>query len=568
MGEVLRARDKVLGRTVALKILPVELARRPGLIEMFRAEAQAAALISHPGVVQVYDWGEEEETYYMVMEYVRGRNLRQVLASNGPLAPRQACEVMSQVLAALAAAHEQGLVHRDVKPENIMVSTKGVIKVADFGIARAAQAAGLTSGMVGTVAYVAPEQAKGGEIDGRTDIYSAGCVLYELLTGSLPFEGDAASILNQHLTQTVPPPSIQAPNARALDMVVDKATKRNRLDRYESVSRMRLDVLQAMATMPDAPALESLTREVTSEEAVESLKTSIVVRKRQRRRISWVTAAVLLVAMGAAGFFFRPTAVPELVGLKQETAAGRLSNVGLKPKYRRVFADAAAGVVFQSDPRPGRTVLRTSSVELSISKGPQLVDAPAVAGKPIDEAKRSIAASGLLLGRVEPRNDKQAQGTVLDQSPKPGRARKSDPMNLVVSAGPAIVDVPDVGGAPFSAAVTQLAGIGFDTTRIDAFGDAASGTVIGQSPRPGEKLEQGKVVQLTVSKGTQPFVLPDLKGKACADAKAQLGALGMSASVRSAGGQQATCAANKVLEQEPLPGSSGHKGQAATLYVT
>jgi len=477
---------------------------------------------------------------------------------------------MSQVLAALAAAHEQGLVHRDIKPENIMVSTKGVVKVADFGIARAAQAAGLTSGMVGTVAYVAPEQAKGGEIDGRTDIYSAGCVLYELLTGSLPFEGDAASILNQHLTQTVPPPSIQAPHAHALDKVVDKATKRHRLDRYESVSRMRSDVVKAIATMPDAPALDTLTREVTSEEATDSLKTSVVMRKRQRRRISRigrVTTAVLIVAMGAAGFFFRPTAVPELVGIKQQTAAGLLSNVGLKPRYRRVFADAASGTVFQSDPRPGRTVLRTSSVELSVSKGPQLVDAPALVGKPIDEAKRIIAASGLLLGRVEPRNDKQAQGSVLDQNPKPGQVRKSDPMNLVVSAGPAILDVPDVGGASFSAAVAQLAGMGFDTTRIDAFGDAAPGTVIGQSPKPGEKLEQGKVIQLSVSKGTQPFVLPNLKGKACADAKAQLAALGMSASVRSAGGQQASCAANKVLEQEPLPGSSGHKGQDATLYV-
>ncbi|MEO7803471.1 MAG: protein kinase, partial [Actinomycetota bacterium] len=199
MGEVFRARDAVLGRTVALKILPRSVASSLVSVERFRREAQAAARISHANVVAVHDWGETEGTYYMVMEYLRGRNLRELLADHGTLETRQACQVIDQVLSALSSAHAEGLVHRDIKPENILISTEGIVKVTDFGIAHVREGTSSTGGILGTVAYIAPEQARGDGVDARADIYASGCVMYELLTGAPVFEGDAARVLYQHL---------------------------------------------------------------------------------------------------------------------------------------------------------------------------------------------------------------------------------------------------------------------------------------------------------------------------------------------------------------------------------
>src|SRR5258708_7551828 len=194
MGEVFRARDQVLGRTVAVKVLPEELAARQGFVERFRAEAQAAARLSHPNAVQVYDWGSSDGSYFMVMEYVRGRTLREVLAARGRVEPAQAAALMGQLLAALEAAHDSGLVHRDVKPENVLLTATGDVKVADFGISRMAEGAATSSDMVGTASYAAPEQIRGEAVDGRADLYAAGGGLYELLGGAPPFEGNAAPV--------------------------------------------------------------------------------------------------------------------------------------------------------------------------------------------------------------------------------------------------------------------------------------------------------------------------------------------------------------------------------------
>jgi len=567
MGEVLRARDRTLGRIVALKVLPVGMHLQPGVVERFRAEAQATARVSHPNVVQVHDWGEEDDAYYMVMEYVRGRTLRQILAS-GALEPAQACDAMAQVLAGLAAAHEKGLVHRDIKPENILVGVDGTVKVTDFGIARLAEAAGLTGSMMGTVAYAAPEQAKGAEIDGRTDLYSAGCVLFELLTGAMPYEGDAVSILHQHLSSRVPAPSLQEPGAAVLDPVVVRATAPEARDRYTSASQMRQELLKAGASLPAAPPLADLTNEVTGEESSESMATAMVGPKKKSPVLRRALIALFVAVLGAAGFYFRPAFVPDVTGLQQNVATKDLVKTRLTPVISKNFSDAPIGTVIKTVPGQGGFLLKDGKVKVVVSAGPELTDAPLVTGLDVNDAKIRLRSSGLLVGKVEERHDRQAAGIVLDQAPKPGRVRRSDPVNLVVSSGPEILALPDTSGKKYDEASATLTTLGFTVSRQDAFGETPAGQVISQTPPAGEKAMQGTDVHLVVSKGAQPVAMPDLKGKPCSEAQGALAAAGLTIKVTSSSGAGAACGANKVLAQDPLPSTQVRKGREATLYVS
>ncbi len=517
MGEVFRARDSVLGRTVALKMLPFELAVQAGFIERFRAEAQAAARISHPGVVQVHDWGQEDDTYYMVMEYVRGKNLRHILSVVGKLQPRQSAQVAGQVLGALSAAHERGLVHRDIKPENIIVGTDGRVKVTDFGIARAFENASMTGGLLGTVAYVAPEQARGEPVDPRADIYSTGCLLFELLTGSLPFEGDAAKVLQDHLNGRVPAPSTRDPAiGPGLDRVVRRATEPNPADRYQSAQEMRSDLAMAMRSLPDAPPLAELTSEFTSEVMPESVDTVVpgVRPKKKRRWWRWVLAALLVVGLTAAVWAFSPIKVPKVVGMRSQNAVATLRDKGLSVEQSRAFSDEIEDTVISTNPAPGRRVRRGGTVRITVSAGPQLTDAPSVIGLQFPGASKLIVDSGLVVGKVDRRHDLQAKDKVLDQDPKPGRLRKGDPINLIISDGPAILEIPELRNRSASQAEALLNQAGFRSAREAVFNPGAEGTVVDQTPKAGEKLPQGTLVKMIVSRGPQPFAMPNVKGGA------------------------------------------------------
>lgn len=576
MGDVFRARDSVLGRTVALKMLPFDLAIQPGFIERFKAEAQAVAKISHPNVVQVHDWGQEDDTYYMVMEYVRGKNLRQVLGDNRVLAPRQAAQVVGQVLGALAAAHDKGVVHRDVKPENVLLATDGRAKVTDFGIARAMENASLTNGMMGTVAYVAPEQARGEKVDPRTDLYSVGCMLFELLTGSLPFEGDAAKVLQDHLNSRVPAPSSLRPELpETLDRVVVKATAPDAGQRYGSANEMRKDLASAMAQLPQAPPLTDLTGELTSEASADLLDTvvrqDLPGRRPRRRRRGWLLGSLLvLVAAAAAGaYYVGPTQVPDVIGLSQELAGERMAEAGLVASFAEAFSDeVAAGDILSSDPGAGAWTRRDGVVAVSVSAGPKVSDVPDVVGMPLEQAEQAIRANDLTLAPVERRNSLAPLDQVLAQDPEPRQVKSGELVSLVVSDGPAILALPDLAGNPAAEAQAALQEQGFGAVIAEVFHGAAPGTVVGQSPPPGEPHQQGTEVTLQVSKGPQPFAVPDVKGKSCADASSQLEGLGMSVKSQTTGGAAADCGGNRVLEQEPLPQSERKPGAEATLYVS
>ncbi len=570
MGEVYRAQDSVLNRTVALKVLPVELARQPGFITRFRREAQSVARVNHPNVVQVYDWGESEDTYYMVMEYVRGKNLRQILAENGSLAPRQACEVISQVLGALAAAHDQGLVHRDVKPENVLVSTDGAVKVTDFGIARAAEGTAFTSSMLGTVAYAAPEQARGEAVGPRTDLYSVGCLFYELLTGSMPFEGDAARILHLHLTERVPVPSAAAPQAGTdADYIVSTATNPDPERRYSSALEMRIEVIAALSLLPPAASLAELTHEITSPVPADAIDTLVPVSepRKKRRWLKMAAALVLLLSIAGAVFALSPVKVPRVAGLTQVAAKRQIEDAGLRANSKREFSDKLPDTVLRTIPPAGTRVKRGGGVIVVLSKGPELTDVPNLVGLQVEEAKLLIGSSGLTVGAIELRNSRDPVGAVLEQDPKPGRRRKGDPVNLVVSSGPRVFGVPDTFGKTQAEAEALINGAGFVVKVETVFSDATEGTVYDQTPKAGTQAEEGSAVKIFVSKGPEPFDVPNVIGKKCAEAKSQLEGRGLVVVVKDVDGNPISCSTNTVLDQAPRSPTKVRKGQEVILYV-
>ncbi|HEY8199717.1 MAG TPA: PASTA domain-containing protein, partial [Actinomycetota bacterium] len=570
MGEVLRARDTVLGRIVAVKVLPPSLAARPGFVERFRAEAQAAASLSHPNVVQVHDWGDTGSVSYMVMEHVRGRNLREILASYGRLEPRQACEVVVQALRALGAAHERGLVHRDVKPENVLVTLDGVVKVADFGLARAAPETATTGGLVGTVAYVAPEQVQGGVVDGRTDLYATGCVLYELLTGSQPFEGDPAHVLNEHLHGRVPAPSSEQPEVgEELDRIVARATATAPADRYGSAGQMVADLEKALAALPAAPPVSELTQELTSEVTPEMHETMVPV-KRRRRIGRFLLALLVVAALGGLGFLFRPVRVPAVLDMEGGTARHRLILAGLNVELRQVPSNDPRGAVVDITPEAGTVVRHGRKVLVDVSRGPP---APAVVpllkGLPYDTAIETIRGAGLVLGNVDRRHAPQPEGTVIDQSLPPGdKQAKGTTVALAVSTGPEYVALPDWRGRPLAAVQQALRGLGLTAAPVtEVWNDAAAGTVLTQDPVGVPQIAKGSQLTFTVSKGPEPFQIADYKGQTCVAAKADLESKGIAVTVSDTSNSNAACGPNKVIDQSPPPTALIKKGATVTLYI-
>ena len=560
MGEVFRARDAVLGRVVAVKVLPAALAAKPGFVERFRAEAQAAASLSHPNVVQVHDWGDTGSMSYMVMEYVRGRNLREILASSGHLAPRQACEVVIQALRALGAAHERGLVHRDIKPENLLVTLDGIVKVADFGLARAAEGAATTGGLVGTVAYVAPEQVRGGAVDARTDLYAMGCVLYELLTGSQPFEGDPARVLHAHLNEDVPAPSRQQPVVTGeLDLVVAKATASQPRDRYPSAGQMLADLERALATVPHAPPISELTQELTSEVVSESQETMVPGRRRKRRVWRVLLTLLVIAGLGVLGYLFRPVRVPDVVRDPYAQAKRTLNLAGLEVELRPRDSDIPRDEVVEVHPEEGRLVRHGRKVLVFVSRGPpEPSRVPGVVGLTEQEAQAALRTSGLQMVVVERKSDRAEAGRVIFQKEQPDQPlAQGAPVSVVVSTGPEFVELANWTGRPLGEAQQALAVAGLTAVPSEVFHDTPTGTILSQDPVV-PKIEKGSPVALTVSKGPEPFPIADYKGTACATAKADLEAKGLVVT--------ATCGSNKVIDQDPPPGASVKKGQKVLLY--
>ncbi|HET7482898.1 MAG TPA: Stk1 family PASTA domain-containing Ser/Thr kinase [Actinomycetota bacterium] len=584
MGEVYRGHDLLLDRSVAVKVLQPSLATDPDLVARFRAEARAAARLSHPNIVAVHDWGaEDDHTYYMVMEYVSGSDLRDLLVSRGSLDPAHAAGIMASVCEALSVAHAHGLIHRDVKPENILLARDGTVKVADFGIAAMVDADRTMPGgtIHGTLRYVAPEQARGEDAGPQADIWAAGAVLAELVTGSPPGRGSGADVLRHRANEQVEAPSKMDPSIpRAIDDIVATACALDPADRYQNAAEMARDLRSLTDTDVEAgPGVEMLLDHVTGEIRLPDMEPTTFVsnrslkragRRAPRARFVAIAILVLLVAAGAAKgatwlFGARDVAVPSLRGLAKGAATRRADDRGLDITVvdRERSPTVPKGHVISQSPKSGQ-IQEGSKIEVVLSSGYPLFEIPDVTGLTKDLAAIRLHIRKFEIGDVTYEYSMKPEGTVISQSPADGKREWFTKVGLVVSKGPEPVAVPDVVGKSRGAALDALRSEGFVPVPVDAYSDdVPEGKVVSTDPATGEVIGRGSEIRVYISVGPRfaEVTMPDVRGMGVDEAKAKLTALGLRVHVVQ------SCPGSIVVETQPIAGTKLHEHDTVALFV-
>ncbi|MCP9984087.1 Stk1 family PASTA domain-containing Ser/Thr kinase [Actinomadura madurae] len=605
MATVYVARDIRLDRVVAIKVMHAGLASDEDFVARFIGEAKAAAALSHPNVVAVYDQRTDGEHTFLVMEYVPGHTLRDALNSLGRLGPRAALEIMMPVLAALGAAHRAGLVHRDVKPENVLITEDGQVKVADFGLARAETASKMTkTGMIiGTVGYLAPEQVLAGNADVRSDVYAAGIMLFELITGHLPHQGDTPlAVAYKHVNETVPPPSSVVPALPPqVDALVTDATSHDPARRPHDANQYHAEVAEVFGGLPRDfdRRVEEASRNPTSVfEAPPQGRTAVLDattlpaetprRTRTDRAIGALTGRYVLVAIGTLAAVILGWAVwyqtsgqyehvpSSIIGMKLADARDQLESSGLEVRTAKAVYDDRVhkGGVAKSDPPAGARIAKGEPVTLTPSKGITPIEVPDVRGKTLPEATQALEDKGFKVGRTSNSPSQTvAKDRVIGTDPDAGEKRSpDDPVAVVVSSG---MSMPDLVGENGDAAANQLRSMGLDVTVKKRQVDGKEpNTVIEQAPAEGTGVSRGDDVTIVVNKrdcivDAGPFQfgcddgeekkvpVPDMTGRSVDDARRALEDSGFRVNVTGFGG-------DRVRFQSP---NSGEAPRGSTVTI-
>jgi len=537
MAEVHEGRDLRLGRRVAIKILRPDLAKDPTFQARFRREAQSAASLNHPNIVAVYDTGQDTLSPegdngepavvvpYIVMEFVDGMTLRQIVASGRRLLPERALEITAGILSALDYAHRHGIVHRDIKPANVMLTRTGDVKVMDFGIARAINDVSSTmtsaSAVMGTAQYLSPEQARGEVVDARSDLYSTGVVLFELLTGKAPFTGDSAvAIAYQHVSEMPAIPSTIDPGVSPeIDAVVMRALAKRADDRYQSASDFRADVERAIAGSPVTAAVPTIVADQTammtpldaSGISSENRQVAGSGRKGRSSAVFWVLSLIAITAaiIGAVviGRFLvgsdggNVVTVPSLDGLTIEQAAETLAEYELRIGAQTPeISERPEGTIIAQQPAAGEGIEQGQAVNVTVSTGREQSTVPQLVGlTTLDDVRIALSDFGLVLGAITESDSNQPSGYVLEQNPGEGtQVAAGSSVDIVVSSG--LVEVPDVTGLTEAQARSDLAQAGFEVQVVPQESSISSpGQVLAQSPQPGTQLARGSLVTITVA---------------------------------------------------------------------
>ncbi len=631
MATVYLALDERLDREVALKVMRQHLVHDDSFVTRFRREARSAASLSHPNVVAVFDQGTDGDHIFLAMEFVPGKTLRDVLRDEGPLSPRATLDIMEPVLLALAEAHGKGLIHRDVKPENVIISDSGAVKVADFGLARAVTSQTVTSSsgmLLGTVAYLSPEQVERGVADPRSDVYAAGLVLFEMLTGGKAFTGETPiHVAYQHVHGGVPAPSTRVSSVPPeLDELVAEATARDPDERPEdaaeflallrrvrsTLSPAALDARPsgaaavaaaasptttaalprragvaagasatraarggpgAVATRADARAARTAGQERTTAISISPPLEGVVVDDGERRSRRWwpaVVASALVAALTAWFFILGPgsiVTVPAVDGRPQGQAVSALDAASLDAKVVEAFSeDVPPDEVISAVPGQGAEVRKGTDVTLTVSKGPERYEVPAVVGMSRAEAERQIEGVNLTVGKVGSAfSEKVPEGQVVSAKPGPGASLKpGTAVALTVSKGREPISVPDFTGKPVKEATKELGDLGLkvDAKTQENSDTVPKGSIISQDPRGGT-LYRADTVTLVVSKGPVMVEVPGVVGQQTQQARQALEAAGFQVTVRRAlGGYFGT-----VRLQDPEGGSKAPKGSMVTITI-
>ena len=590
MSEVHHGRDVRLGREVAVKVLRADLARDPQFQERFRREAQNAAALNHPAIVAVYDTGETRTENgslpYIVMEYVEGRTLRDIVKTEGPLPGQRAMEIMADVSAALDFSHRHGIVHRDVKPANVMITRTGAVKVMDFGIARAVAdgqvAVTQTAAVIGTAQYLSPEQARGEAVDARSDVYASGCVLFELLTGEPPFTGDSpVAVAYQHVREDPKSPSSLNPRVtQQLDAIVLKAMAKGPANRYQSAAEMRTDLVRVLSGQrPAAPMVmtdedrttmmtagrpaaptgrhrpDSLSNEYDDYDDYDEEED-----RRQRRKRGWLIAGALALVLVLAGVAFwllstgdkkeaggDQVAVPSIKGQSQQAAREALqakgfTNIAFTDVVCEAQADGQVGPcgpdsidkVVGVDPAEGTQIGKAQQITVQIGRSPGKVTVPAsVLGMDVTQATKTLTEAKLKVATGDPEqidtDDPALVGKVAKTDPPGGTPVAPNTEVKLFIGKSSMVQLDNYVGQDYEAAAQNLEQAKLKATKKEAPSDRPKGEVIAQAPAAGQKVKAGSVITLTVSNGEAPsdtFKMIDLTGKTKDEAESALKARG------------------------------------------
>ncbi|MGW4492496.1 Stk1 family PASTA domain-containing Ser/Thr kinase [Streptomyces sp. NPDC004376] len=622
MAEVYLAHDTRLGRTVAVKTLRADLARDPSFQARFRREAQSAASLNHPAIVAVYDTGEDYidgvSIPYIVMEYVDGSTLRELLHSGRKLLPERSMEMTIGILQGLEYAHRNGIVHRDIKPANVMLTRNGQVKVMDFGIARAMGDAGMTmtqtAAVIGTAQYLSPEQAKGEQVDARSDLYSTGCLLYELLTVRPPFVGDSpVAVAYQHVREEPQPPSVFDPEITPeMDAIVLKALVKDPNYRYQSADEMRQDIeacldgqpVAATAAMgavgyggyPDSQATTAMRAEPAGATTMlppmspddGSYGYDDRPDRRRQPKKSNNTSTILLVVAGVLvlvgailiGMYAfggdpadKPFGAPNLVGVKYATdAKQQADNVGLKvTAERKPCEDQPKGNVCSQSPKAGAKVKKGDTLDLVVSTGAPKVTVPSVIGLSFDDARQKLEGDDYKFTvKKETRVSSETPDQVLDQDPVDSkRVQKGSTITLIVAKAAEKVTVPDVTGKSCDDAKKTLRDAGLapndNCTETPVTDPNQNGKVTTTNPPANQQVNKNTPVAITIGKAQddqQQFQLPDLRGHQLKEARETLQGLGLNVATPNSGEDDAT-----VFGSNPAPGATVKKGDTITLQA-
>lgn len=593
MAQVYLARDKVLDRPVAVKELVPEFATDPSFVERFRREAQAAAGLTHANVVSVYDWGSQDGTYFIVMEYVDGPSLSQVIRSEGALHPRRAAEIAGQVADGLGFAHDRGVVHRDIKPGNVLLTKSGQAKVTDFGIARALSSPdeSLTQAgsVMGTATYFSPEQAQGLSVDPRSDLYSLGVVLYEMVTGKPPFSGETPlAISYRHVQDTPEPPSTRmAGIPRGLEAIIMKLLSKKPDDRYDSAYDLQADLGRFLAgeiTLAerqqgaDEPPATTIQPATTFIPSVQPDEPDDIEAPRSRAGLYiGILIAALLVLGGVFAFLLlgsdstEMVMVPSVVGLEQEEAEKILTDLDFEVDVTERPSDTIeTGRVLSQDPEKDTQAPKGSTVKIVVSTGLEQIEVPGVVGESQTDAEKILTDKNLL-PRIEYEEDDQAEaGKVIRQDPPAGEMVDSGSIvNLIVSKGAGEEIVPDVIGQPLAQAqaAIQEQGFRFANPTREPSSSVPEGSVISTDPPEGTSLPRNSVIKIVVSSGVEQVEVPTVTGQSEDSATATLKDRGFNVSVTPRSVPTDDPNANRVISQDPSGGTSRDKGSTVTITV-
>lgn len=611
MAEVYKAQDQVLGRTVAVKVMLPQYAADSEFTARFKQEAASAANLQSPYIVNVYDWGQDEGTYFIVMEYVRGTDLKSAIQQRGAINQRKVAEIGSQVCQALSVAHGQDIMHRDIKPQNIMVQPDGNVKVMDFGIARAKNSVkAKTSSVLGTAHYISPEQAQGKELDGASDIYSLGCVLYEAATGQLPFDGpDAVSVAMRQVNEAPAAPSEVKPDISPdLEAIIMKAMEKNPYNRFQTVRDMKhalddflmgrpVGIAGGMASAPTAvmggigsaptaalgaeggtavmPAVGAAGASGPMKPA--SFRMDDTERKKSSKKtvgivIGLLAGIVAIAAIAMALLNGGEAKVPNVIGQTQESAVKAIEAAGyevgdITEEYN---ADTVAGRVCKQDPEADTALDKGETVNLVISKGVEKGSVPDVSGMTAEQAEKALKDAGYTPQYAGNESSDADKDTVSKQSPEAGtQSDKGTTVKYWISTGPEDIEVPNVVGSDQATAKSTLEKAGFTvkTATGDYSDKYAEGVVMAQSPNGG-KLSKGGTVTITISQGedpdTKPIDIPNVVGMTSEKAQEALANAGFRYNVVETVSDQTK---GTVVKQTPSSGQ-GKKGDTITITVS